>query len=1837
MAAGSLLGVSVLELRTDQAQLDTGLAKARATADAETAGMQKTVDKRVASMGSSMRKVGGSMSRYVTAPIVGIGIATADMAQKFDAAMEMIHTQAGAPQAEVDRLKQKVLDLAHVLPQSPQQLAEGLFHLESIGLRGAKAMDALKIAAQGAAVGNANLEDTATALGSAWLVNIKGSGDLQKVMGVLNATVGAGNMRMEDLVGALGTGVLPAAKLAGLSLQDVSGALAVLSDEGTNATRGANLLRTSLHFLTDPTAKAATALQTIGLNADSMAEDMRKPRGLLLALTDLKSHLDGLSPVKQEQLLGDLFPAGRGWVLQTLLNQLDRYSMKLNQIQRNSDNFGNDVAKTQQTAAYKIHTAFATLEADAIEFGDKVLPGLLRLGGDVVQDVEKITSAFLSLPKSAQDAILTGGLIAAGIGPALKVLGIVTGGVAKLIALEQGAQKLALGQKTLFSNTTSRPGLGNVGSSSVATMEVGEMTVRAMIGSGSTTAGGGWPLSGTRTGEPTTPKTPLGEETVPLTEEAGMGLTGVASRVVGVGGMALGGAGLALLAAPLAVGVFDALSKLFAGKTFGQSRADTIFSHGFGGAQAPDLAKQTASALDALHKFEAFRPVNVGARVLAPEETLNLSQLSGAKLAQALAAANKAGMLVAKSLEAGWDQYKFQSEPIMFDQIRSKLKELPPAAQASAALSAVKFAEKLESEGRLTKGSAARFLSQIESEFPNFEKYLGLAAGAGIREFNTAFNFNKTEANLKGVLTRIGNDFAPVQKAVSDTAGTTQQKAQVAVAALETIAATGTTPMRIRATQDLATLRDATSRDLDAMASDVQTKTRQMVNTIGPNTAAASKIAAVNMGNFSQHVTDAMNNGLISTGKGMALIISTLNKALKEMGQKQLTPLQVASMRLTVGKEQQLNAIGAAQGGMFQFGRPGEGGRDSIPVNMGGVPIMVAPGETGVVLTRHQMAAQNRMLAGHGGLGGWLKSNDRPNYMASGGVVVGASEFGGPGDPTTHGDGGAYGTDVLGSIARLQSGGSYWNKFTPGSRWTLTGPGGKSLVSTVTDWGGGGGPVDGKPRAIDLWWQTANALGLPGTSGQWSGLIDVTPAGVAGSAIGAGAGIAPTVGAPKVTGPGTIGDLVRASMTLGAKGANAYLQSVMPAATEGGGGPVFPIAPGKVPAQVQWALQAAQNIAARRPAYGHLGAGWDLSAYDCSSYVSTVMDAAGIWPKWVYYTAAQPINAHTDPGPGKWITIATRGTSGDNAHTMMEILGHYFESSHFGLGPHVDTGWSEAFDQYRHPKGFAQGGMMAEGQPGHQPTDAQAAILSGTAGAARNALIELLNPGLFVSDTATSVRKPGGPRTGGSTKKPKGTKGHKPMGLIPTGGSGGPGLSSGLFSDIQVINADIGGINNILSTSGALGDLGELLSYWPSMWSLSDPNLGQDATSFIVSTDALGNPVTPYIDWAAVAKSKGELTKELQWEGGTLNLLETGDMLANRLAPKIRTAISKRQTEIADKQRQIRANLKKIQRLQSSEPSTATDPHVLRLKQAINSTSAGSTSLTGLKNDLADAEAITIPSGNAHKSQRAGRARLIAGLRAKINSAQHGQKVSVADLRNDLLAVEEKDASMKAHDKTRITKLEGRNVTLGGSKTSVGTGGEISPLLKQIAGLRTSLGDVTGSGEFGPVTIEGISGVGGQLGPAEIQETTLQGQMAQLAAGPLATALAAASASGGTSSELVSLEQQKNLLLEQQIQVLEGQSRVQLPPFGGSFGSGGIAPGPIGAPLTAILHGGEEIRTLDQQQSGNVRVHVEDHRVRVWVDDVEQIVEQKTRKMSQRVKGLPGARAGQLGPLGRRR
>ncbi|MEA2145207.1 MAG: hypothetical protein QOG59_794, partial [Solirubrobacteraceae bacterium] len=142
---------------------------------------------------------------------------------------------------------------------------------------------------------------------------------------------------------------------------------------------------------------------------------------------------------------------------------------------------------------------------------------------------------------------------------------------------------------------------------------------------------------------------------------------------------------------------------------------------------------------------------------------------------------------------------------------------------------------------------------------------------------------------------------------------------------------------------------------------------------------------------------------------------------------------------------------------------------------------------------------------------------------AGGGARVGASEYGGPGDPSS-GVVGASGADLLthpDSYAEL-GGLSFQTATMMGGLPYMTplritwGP--HSGIAYKRDFGFGGAPIAGSPRVIDLWWRFAGAIGIPYEHGLWSGHVSVRrpPATGAASLLGQAAGGARTDAARSV-------------------------------------------------------------------------------------------------------------------------------------------------------------------------------------------------------------------------------------------------------------------------------------------------------------------------------------------------------------------------------------------------------------------------------------------------------------------------------------------------------------------------------------------------------------------------------------------------------------------------------------------------------------------------------------------------------------------------------------------------
>jgi hypothetical protein len=261
-----------------------------------------------------------------------------------------------------------------------------------------------------------------------------------------------------------------------------------------------------------------------------------------------------------------------------------------------------------------------------------------------------------------------------------------------------------------------------------------------------------------------------------------------------------------------------------------------------------------------------------------------------------------------------------------------------------------------------------------------------------------------------------------------------------------------------------------------------------------------------------------------------------------------------------------------------------------------------------------------------------------------GGQLVGATEYGGPGDPSSGvlGSSGANLLEQPDSYAEL-GGDSFQTATAMGGLPYLT-PlritwASRSAIAYKRDIGLGGGPIDGLPRVLDLWWELAARLGIPYEGGLWSGPLRVErpPNAGAGNVLGQASGD-PTDGGPA--------DLITGSTAQQdpAVCAPNPVQGV-PISTAGPRAQLLPnglaAAPADAPLAVREIIAAGNQIVGKPYLYGG-GHGLPLSgvapAYDCSSSVEHLLYGAGLLP--VDYDAASgTLESFGEPGPGQWLTL----------------------------------------------------------------------------------------------------------------------------------------------------------------------------------------------------------------------------------------------------------------------------------------------------------------------------------------------------------------------------------------------------------------------------------------------------------------------------------------------------------------------------------------------------------------------------------------------------------------------
>jgi len=396
----------------------------------------------------------GGIGTAVSGAFVGFLTSAIDL----ETAMQNVNSIAQVSQEQIAEWTDEIQRLGVAFGEDPVKLAQGMYEIQSAGFAAA---DAIEILASAAKAGRAGLSDTGTAADAVTSImnsyagtldtvsnaytNLSTNGErAEYIQNVLFRAVDRGKMTYDELAGSVGR-VGAVAASAGVSIEDIGAAFAVMTQQGLNADESATSLYNTINALIKPNQAMVDVLQQHGYESGQAAiADLG-----FVGVMEMLEEATGGSAAEIAKLFSNI----RGQRGATLLMTGDFEEMVqamldaqpvINETTGEIERMGAmDMALAEQTKAASF--GIDRMKAAILAFGQDITQVFLGPIADVTNGIADLFAAFLDLPKPVKDFLglvlgLTGGMmaLAAAIAIFLAIVGPILGWLVLATALFTG-------------------------------------------------------------------------------------------------------------------------------------------------------------------------------------------------------------------------------------------------------------------------------------------------------------------------------------------------------------------------------------------------------------------------------------------------------------------------------------------------------------------------------------------------------------------------------------------------------------------------------------------------------------------------------------------------------------------------------------------------------------------------------------------------------------------------------------------------------------------------------------------------------------------------------------------------------------------------------------------------------------------------------------------------------------------------------------------------------------------------------------------------------------------------------------------------------------------------------------------------------------------------------------------------------------------------------------------------------------------------------------------------------------------------------------------------------
>lgn len=437
------LGTAVGYLMLDTSGFTSGFSEAQAGVETFRDTTLSAQD-RISGLGSAMSAIGGTLTKTVTLPLIGVGAAAMKVGNDFEAQMSRVQAISGATGDELSQLNDLALQLGADTSFSASQAAEGMENLASAGFTVTEIMDAMPglldlAASSGAELGQST--EIAAAAIRGFGLDASEAGHVADVFAEASART---NAQVEDMGEAMKY-IAPVANAMGQSLEMTAAAVGIMSDAGIKGSQAGTALRGALSRLAKPTDEMVSTMEDLGIS-------FYDSEGNMLSLVGIVEQLEtGMAGLTQEQQNNALITLFGQESLSGMLALMERGPDELASMTKSfeeADGAAKDMADTMlDNTSGSIEAMYGSIETLGIKVQQIMAPAIQN----VVEKITEFVNGLSSMDEGTLELILSIASIVAAIGPMLLVFGKLATVISTVVSVVSGAGGIAAALMTLVS------------------------------------------------------------------------------------------------------------------------------------------------------------------------------------------------------------------------------------------------------------------------------------------------------------------------------------------------------------------------------------------------------------------------------------------------------------------------------------------------------------------------------------------------------------------------------------------------------------------------------------------------------------------------------------------------------------------------------------------------------------------------------------------------------------------------------------------------------------------------------------------------------------------------------------------------------------------------------------------------------------------------------------------------------------------------------------------------------------------------------------------------------------------------------------------------------------------------------------------------------------------------------------------------------------------------------------------------------------------------------------------------------------------------------------------